>query len=111
MLTIKHIDQHGGETLIQCHRFNRERRSDGFTQYMAFAENPLPNDYIATWCGDEEQRTSSLVNRQTIYVMNQHGTTVATYHFQQPDFGRNSGCTSAQADPDLVAAARLAEDA
>lgn len=94
MFTVKHIGPQGDENLVQCHQFVRERRSDGFTQFMAYGENPLPSDYIATWCGDEEQRTSSLDNRQTIYVMNRFGATVATYHFKQPEFNVAGGTES-----------------
>lgn len=93
MLTIKHVAADGTEGLVECHSFTREQRSDGFIQYMAFAERPLPNDYIGTWCGDEERRTSDTFLDQTIYVMNQHGATVATYRFRQPDFSRECGET------------------
>jgi hypothetical protein len=103
MLTIKHIDADGNEGLVECHSFKRERRYDGFIQYMAFGELPLPNDYIATWCGDEEQRVKPDLNRQTLYVMNRHGATVATYYFRQPDFSQVCGDTC-QADPESLAA-------
>lgn len=110
MLTIKHIDQNGDENISQCHRFVRERRHDGFTQFLSYGEHPLPGEYIFSWCGDEEQRTDSLVNRQTIYVMNQHGSTVATYHFWQPDFRFGGGVTPHhQACPEAVAASRVPE--
>lgn len=100
MFTVKHINIDGNENMVECHQFVRERRSDGFTQFLAYGENPMPNDYIATWCGDEEQRTSSLENRQTIYVMNRYGATVATYHFRQPDFCTTAGPT----EPEKLAA-------
>lgn len=100
MLTVKHINTDGNEYLVECHRFVRERRNDGFTQFLAYGEKPMPGDYIATWCGDEEQRTSTAPNRQGLYVMNQHGSTVASYHFSQPDFS----CGAEQADPEKLAA-------
>lgn len=97
MFTVKHIDRNGGEYLVQCHSVVRERRSDGLTQIIAYAENALPGDYITSWCGDEEQRTSSLENRQTIYVMNKYGATVATYHFRQPEFNCVGGTAGEKA--------------
>lgn len=101
MFTIKHIAADGNETMFECHQFVRERRSDGFTQFLAYDKNPLPCDYIATWCGDESRSLAGLLeNRQTIYVMNRFGATVATYHFAQPDFGG----PAAQADPAALAA-------
>lgn len=96
MLTIKHIDENGMETLVECHQFVREFRKDGYSQFLAYGEKPLPNDYIATWCGDENS-TDKLRNSQTIYVMNRHGATVSIYSFKQPDFGE-------QPDPDRLAA-------
>lgn len=98
MFTIKHIAADGTEGLVQCNTFARERRDDGFTQFMAYGENPMPGEYIASWCGDEEQRTSDLLNRQTIYVMNRFGATVATYRFNQPDFGACGNAASADLD-------------
>lgn len=102
MFTIKHIDINGNEGIVECESFVRERRDDGFIQYLAYGANPLPGEYRASWCGDEEQRTSALTNRQTLYVMNRFGATVATYRFTCPDF---SHCGEAkQAVPAFVTA-------
>jgi len=84
MFTIKHIAADGNEHMVECHRFARERRSEGFTQFMAYPENPVPMEYIASWCGDERV-ADRLECDQTIYVMNRFGATVATYRFKQPD--------------------------
>lgn len=102
MFTVKHINSDGNENMVECHQFVRERRSDGFTQFLAYGENPLPCEYIATWCGDEDARGGLLENQQTIYVMNRFGATVATYRFKQPDF---SAPLMAQSDPELAEAA------
>lgn len=99
MFTVKHIGPQGDENMIECHQFVRERRNDGFTQFLAYGERPMPGEYIATWCGDEERHTSSLENRQTIYVMNRFGATVATYNFGQPDFNVASGSVGAEPEP------------
>lgn len=101
MFTIKHIDKRGNEHLVQCHSFRTERRDDGFMQYLAYGENPTPgdDDYIATWCGDDNRDRSDL-SWHTLYVMNRFGATVATHSFRDPDFGTGA----AHADPELLAA-------
>lgn len=103
MFTVKHINIDGNENMVECHQFVRERRNDGFTQFLAYPENPMPNEYVATWCGDEDRHTSTLENRQTIYVMNRFGATVATYNFRQPDFSRCAGAAQS-GEPESLAA-------
>lgn len=104
MFTVKHIGPDGNESMVECHRFVRERRSDGFTQFLAYPEKPLPGEYIATWCGDESVRYGPELpgTYQQIYVMNRFGSTVASYSFGQPDFSRTAGAE--QADPEKLAA-------
>lgn len=85
MFTIKHIDNHGVEFLVQAKRFVVERRPDGFMQYLAFDE--VRHDYIASWCGDN--RGDSLFD-QTIFVMNDKGSTVAVHSFNKPNFDANT---------------------
>lgn len=94
MFTIKHIDKCGDERMVECHRFTKERRSDGFAQFMALDLFPNPGEYIETWCGDDGP--SNDLSCHTIYVMNRFGATVATHRFGDPDFSRDPRC--AQAD-------------
>lgn len=102
MFTVKHIKPNGDELMVECDRFVRERRYDGFYQYTAHHKPPCDNyDYIASWCGDEDRERCLGLDRHTIYVMNRFGSTVATHHFVGPDFS-----TAAQADPEFVEAAR-----
>jgi len=82
MFTIKHEDANGNTSLIQAKWFTSERRSDGFTQFLAFNEHR--GDYEATWCADENTAPSS----DAIYVMNEKGATVSVHRFNQPSFGK-----------------------
>lgn len=106
MFTIKHINSEGTEVLVECGRFVRERRSDGFIQYTARHQEPSDfADYVASWCGDEG---GTGIKSDRLYVMNRFGSTVAVHCFNKPDF---SEAPLAQADPELVAAARPKEAA
>jgi hypothetical protein len=98
MFTIKHVNLAGDEFLVEAKQFLRERRSDGFIQYLAFDDNR--HDYIASWCGDEHhERLRGTLDRHVLYVMNRFGSTVATHSFVNPDFS-----LACQADPEKLAA-------
>lgn len=90
MFTVKHIDKSGNEALFACASFVKERRSDGFSQYLALPEGPDARDnYVATWCGDDgtgPNLTGELM-RHAIYVMNRDGATVAVHRFDDARFG------------------------
>lgn len=88
MFTVKHIQPNGDEIMVECDRFVRERRYDGFYQYTAHHKPPCDNcDYVASWCGDENRdRLRGVIDRHALYVMNRFGSTVATHTFIDPDF-------------------------
>jgi len=81
MFTIKHVDASGDEFFIQAKRFLRQRRGDGFMQYLAYHDDPAA--YDTTFCGDE---TPGTLHTQALYVMNEQGRTVQSYHFNEPVF-------------------------
>jgi hypothetical protein len=85
MFTIKHIGPNDTEYLVEARQFLRERRGDGFYQYLAF--DIVSSDYTATWCGDERVH-NDLAGRQILYVMNEAGATVAVHTFKRPDFSK-----------------------
>lgn len=85
MLTILHVGENGEEMLVECDTFRKERRGDGFFQFLAFRAGCEPGDYLATWCCDLTPGRDLNGVENCLYVMNSKGSTVARYSYRQPD--------------------------
>lgn len=88
MFTVKHIDADGNEFALECRCYDVTRGAQGETRIMTYdTAYRDPNEYTGLWCGKRVD-FAPIGGLWTIYVMNRFGSTIATYHMVDFDWGQ-----------------------